>query len=636
MSDFFLSPGFDMFGNYNNGSSDSNNPNDDDIDVEDIYDEYAEAQGRDESEEAPPPVPRVQYNSPELQSGRASRQPNRRTTLDELQIQAARNMNQFARDGGPRVPLPPEPAERYQRGVAERLLSNDPETQLDDASELTPTAARRPNGNPNPEEAPPDNRTIIVDGRRLTLKNRPTDHRTFISARLWDKELRGTLNDEARQIFVKSATGYVLSKHNKLSAPSLSSEDDDKLEELHNLKLQLKLLKTHMRAHDTYDVFQVVIPHDVAVTPTIYEQRFDLLTDYSKLTATMVASSNTWYNLWIHQDYIRENMAFTFSLLQNNTNEVLWNKALEEYEAYLPVQQGGPLMFYLIVSRIQNNSETAIDHLKTKIKNLKIKDLKGEDVEKAVSLVRSTHDALLHFSADHRSYVPEDFSQTVLKLFQTSSVTKFNNAFEREETEARHKADKFGGTPTWPPINQILNLATSTYRRLTYEGEWDVPTGSQSSAFKAGSSQSKKRKVTCWNCGKDHTLNDCDQPRNEPRIAKAREEYMKKKKSSGKGKSKPKHKTVDGKPMILNKNGAYVLDQKKMREAQAKDGAVALLDQLTKSAQPDSSATTPSPASALPAAASASAPAPSPATDSALISITQAQLESIRKAITRE
>jgi hypothetical protein len=74
--------------------------------------------------------------------------------------------------------------------------------------------------------------------------------------------------------------------------------------------------------------------------------------------------------MWVQEEYVQEN-----TLLQNNTTESLWNKCLEEYEEYGPSQQGGPLVFFLIICRIQSNSETAIKHLKKQIKNLKLRDL---------------------------------------------------------------------------------------------------------------------------------------------------------------------------------------------------------------------------------------------------------------------
>ena len=82
------------------------------------------------------------------------------------------------------------------------------------------------------------------------------------------------------------------------------------------------------------------------------------------------------------------------------------------------------------------------------------------------------------------------------------------------------------------------------------------------------------KKRTCWNCGGDHLVPDCKKPRNEATIAANRTKFYKKTK---------KHKTgPDGKPLIRNKNGAYVLDQKKWKEHLA---AVAAADATTANSQ---------------------------------------------------
>ena len=81
----------------------------------------------------------------------------------------------------------------------------------------------------------------------------------------------------------------------------------------------------------------------------------------------MVASSNSWYNSWAEEECVRENINFTFSLLKKNTDEKLWSKCLEEYEEFHSLQRGVPLMFLLMVNRIQNNSKYAITHMIDKV-----------------------------------------------------------------------------------------------------------------------------------------------------------------------------------------------------------------------------------------------------------------------------
>ena len=150
---------------------------------------------------------------------------------------------------------------------------------------------------------------------------------------------------------------------------------------------------------------------------------------------------------------------------------------------------------YLILKKIHDTSESSLETLKTRVSGLKISSLQGEDVETAVSFVRSVHDALLAASTAYHNYIPDDFPRTVLKVFQTSSVPVFNKQFEDEETEIIRISDKTGLHPVWPDVDATLNLAANTYTRLKTNEEWNLPRAPQALVV-----------ITCWNCGKGHTL----------------------------------------------------------------------------------------------------------------------------------
>ena len=134
-------------------------------------------------------------------------------------------------------------------------------------------------------------------------------------------------------------------------------------------------------------------------------------------------------------------MALVFTFFQNNTEEGLWTKCLELCEECTPIQQGGPLIAFLISQRIQDSSEQALELLLNQVKVLKIRKLPGEDVEQAVSLVKSTHRVLQCSSTPTRSYLPLDFAKTVFKVFQTSTVPEFNEVFHKHALDTQTYAD---------------------------------------------------------------------------------------------------------------------------------------------------------------------------------------------------
>ena len=159
-------------------------------------------------------------------------------------------------------------------------------------------------------------------------------------------------------------------------------------------------------------------------------------------------------------------MVYTYEFLHKNTEPSLWNKCVDMYDEYVPVQQGGPLMLCLILHRIQNYSEQALSVLVTQLSSLRLAKIEGEDVEYAVRLIKATYTVLRNASSLNRHYVPREFTKTVFEFFQTSSVPEFNATFLDEQRKLQVQADKDGVQPVWPSLTVVCRLATVTYRRL--------------------------------------------------------------------------------------------------------------------------------------------------------------------------
>ena len=259
----------------------------------------------------------------------------------------------------------------------------------------------------------------------------------------------------------------------------------------------------------------------------------------------------------------------------------LWSKCLELYEEYTPIQQGGPLMAFLLLQHIQDSSEQGLELLRNQVKALNISKLPGEDIEQAVSLVKSTYHVLQSSSTQTWSYLPTDFAKTVFRIFQTSTVFEFNEVFHTQALDIQTQADLYGTQPHWPSVMAIVKLAMNTYQWLKQSGIWDgavkrppgaftnksnpsraltmTPVGPPHGSSTSAPPPSPQRTPKCWNCGGDHLLDKCTRPWDQNQIDQARQRYFAWRRTRG----PPHHKTgADGKPLILNKNGFYVLDQR--------------------------------------------------------------------------
>ena len=179
---------------------------------------------------------------------------------------------------------------------------------------------------------------VVIDGRAVTLARVGKLEANFAPVRLWDKEERSSLPADVRQMFVRAATAAVLAKTNRLSAPKVVTTDNKFLTRVLNLQSQLKTIRAHLVTYDIIDVMTIVIPVDVRDQVDLERQTYNLFDDHVQLHAVHVANSCTWYNRWTTDRYISENMALTFTFLQNNTEETLWSKCLEHCEEYNPIQ----------------------------------------------------------------------------------------------------------------------------------------------------------------------------------------------------------------------------------------------------------------------------------------------------------
>lgn len=396
-------------------------------------------------------------------------------------------------------------------------------------SPVLPPQMRRENAaqaGPNASRA----RQLILQGCPLTLRTTPLDYASLPSNAIWNKLKRHELSAEDRLAFEAKAGGYVLGKNNKLRLLTQTAEDDEILTKNYNLQYQVLALKQHCHEHDIGDCMRILKP-DSHGFPMLTE--YNLFDDYMKIDPVVVAQSNTLYHRYVVEPYVGQNITLIYNMLKNNTQETLFFQCLELYLKYHPMQQGGPLMWSLILQKISSRTEQQLDYLKTKVKQLRISSLEGENVDKTVSLLDAALSTFKAASTPTTNRIPQEWNKDLLTIFQTSSVSTFNSLFLKIQQDVRQAADMEGVMPQWPDHEEIIRLASATYNRLKLSGEWDVPASSQKKAmvvevrrpFKPNDNQPRPD-PTCWNCGiKGHKLQQCPKPLDQAKIDKKRVEW---------------------------------------------------------------------------------------------------------------
>ena len=436
-------------------------------------------------------------------------------------------------------------------------------------------------------------RRVLIDGEWIVIRAQP---RTApVTATTYPKTERATWTNSDLMKVKEKATGLVLAKGDKLSVPVIKSQKDETiLVQVAKLRVQVKTLKEHFEIFDMLDVFKVVMPLDVMNTPAMEtgSSSYDLFKHYAKLNIEIVALSNHWYCRWADKAYFNENLSWSLQTLKANTEPSLWNKCHEEYESVIARYgsncQGGPLMLIIILKRVINLSAAVIDLLKLKVSNLKISSLPGEDVDVAVSLITACYEVMDSASIEGRDLVPHDFAKTVYFILQTTSVDEFNKIFRDLYNSIQGQEDQ-GLAVEYPPVLDILTHASRAYNRIDKGNRWCDPVSPQAHVGELENQSGltadgipprippslpggAESTYVCWNCGGSHRLRDCPKPRDEAKIEAAVQEFRKKRAQRRRNgdDGPPKHKiSEDGKPLVLNKKGAYVADQRAIK-AQAK------------------------------------------------------------------
>ena len=434
---------------------------------------------------------------------------------------------------------------------------------------------------------------IEINGELIELLPAPLPVKSQ-RRRLWDKVKRKDLSTDDYIAWEEKATKHVLTKHNKLAIPDCEPTKPKCLEAIRNPGLQLQQLEEHMHQHDIDDVMTIVQPKDLLNTIECEKESYNLFRDYHQLSLEHVANSCAWYNSWTSENWPgRKHMNVIFELLRKNTEDGLWNKALDECNAYELPHKGGTLMFAIILKRQIKSNEVAMTSLASNLVKIRIRDEPGEDVETTCARIKAGYEALQNASGEGYNCVPSDFNKNILNLFRTSSVGRFNKVFNYMHTTITSQAALNQTLPQWEEVPAILRLATAWYNNIkddSSQGGLNVPTNQKKKAltansegkgggdFNSSNSQSESD-ITCFNCGeKGHRANQrdkCSLPYNAQRVnaehAKLKEKKEKGARSSVNNVNTKKTKSIDGKPHVLNKKGKWVPDQKAIYLAKKKE-----------------------------------------------------------------
>jgi hypothetical protein len=163
----------------------------------------------------------------------------------------------------------------------------------------------------------------------------------------------------------------------------------------------------------------------------------------------------------------------------------------------------GPVIFMMIVDRIQSSSASVWRNVVTKLRKMRLNEEPGENVDTFSDKITGYCSSL-----EGANKLPEDITVILAEAFAACTVEvfriKFLNIFER--------CDEDPGCTTW---QKEVEVATSSFRRLIGRELWivDVPRGGalgMAGGLVPGNAQSGDGPPVCYNCGSpDHFQRSC-------------------------------------------------------------------------------------------------------------------------------
>lgn len=407
----------------------------------------------------------------------------------------------------------------------EIILQSEESTSTETEENLVPTEG----GLPAAMTTNPNFTDVDFEGETFKVLNTPNTVTKTLRTVYKKKDRSSLTPDKFNDFWAKAIRFQQTEKFAPIPMTITTSEDLDKS---YNLQMGVQEFEATCHHYDMNDVFTVLKWDERNGKPM---KVGDLFKDYTNLTIEDVAESNVFYNTHLDHNampWIPENMNMTQSYLLNNTETELYRKCFEVYNAYSPAQQGGPLMFKILMDHLEASSVVAAQVLSQAIQNIDIKNYDGEDVSKVVSQIRGV---LLRLRAMEKKdtagnvipgqqIVPPNISQILMNTFKSTSDEEFNGTFKLLSTSAGVERHRKGWAAYGTP-EEILNMAEFQYReRLASKEGWHGQSKT-SSAFKV--ERAIPSDQTCFNCGqKGHGVSDCPKPKNEDKIKENRSKFF--------------------------------------------------------------------------------------------------------------
>ena len=243
---------------------------------------------------------------------------------------------------------------------------------------------------------------IVNDVGQLEINDElefaPSPVRTLSQIRVtkaqFSRQMRAKLSVKEKLAMIKEAATGLETKIGKIGHESISGTNDEQLENNVEVETFLYKMKKHLLKFDMakiYEKYPILDENEVGANRWRSKKTVNLLESWDQIgndkaiTLAQIADSLAWMKLYATEgsasflDDINWSHTFLLSSMEEELQESVHMTMIKKFKSE---SMGGPLTFAIMIDKIINLSESAIEGMISHIKQYEIRKIPGENVEK--------------------------------------------------------------------------------------------------------------------------------------------------------------------------------------------------------------------------------------------------------------
>jgi len=189
---------------------------------------------------------------------------------------------------------------------------------------------------------------VVINGEKIYLVSQPNQVAELPRA-VHTKQDRMKLPPKEKLEVIKQILLPIFTKSECFDLTRMNYSSEEALEETSAIGFKVEKLVAHLEKFDMTDVF------------TVME-----FSNYMTISPVKVAASNEWYLLYTdvnQQPWTPENLKLTKEIILNCVMDELRERIVRELDKYPETQQGGPLVYSVMMMEIQRNNDLCLKNL---------------------------------------------------------------------------------------------------------------------------------------------------------------------------------------------------------------------------------------------------------------------------------